>query len=215
MGTRRAISMPGLLWLKYTHLHQRRRMTKEVTEPLSSFCVACDSDNPNKRLQAHSRTPPRRGVSQMSGAQAWDPMLFTPESDALGVYRTPLVWPQQLQDRTRWVGECGLGARETSFSRTTSSFLTCGLCDFRLVPEVAKPQPVPGTARLPLCAPNRLESWLRAASWSSRSCSLALRLRCDPGAKATFLRALLRREAIRCLMGLEHRCIPLAVTITG
>ena len=91
MGTRRAISMPGLLWLKYTHLHQRRRMTKEVTEPLSSFCVACDSDNPNKRLQAHRRTPPRRGVSQMSGAQAWDPMLFTPESDALGVYRTPLV----------------------------------------------------------------------------------------------------------------------------
>lgn len=113
------------------------------------------------------------------------------------------------------VGVCGVRARETSFSQTTSSFLTHGPCDFRLVPEVSKPQPVLGTACLPLSAPNRLESWLRAASWSSRPCSLALRLRCDPGAKATFLRALLRREAIRSLMGLEHRCIPLAITITG
>ena len=33
MGTRRAITMPGLLWQKYRHLHQRRRITKEVTGP--------------------------------------------------------------------------------------------------------------------------------------------------------------------------------------
>lgn len=157
---------------------------------------------------------PTWGVSDVRGAgmgsHAFHPRIRCP----WGLWN-PLVCPQRLQDRTRWVGECGLGARETSFSRTTSSFLTCGPCDFRLVPEVAKPQPVLGTARLPLSAPNRLESWPRAASWSSRSCLLAPRLRCDPGAKATFLRALLRREAIRCLMGLEHRCIPLAVTITG
>ena len=33
----------------------------------------------------------------MSGVQARDPMLFTPESDALGVYRTTLVCPQRLK----------------------------------------------------------------------------------------------------------------------
>lgn len=31
--------MPGLLWLKYAHLHQRRRMTKEGTgAPMQLLC---------------------------------------------------------------------------------------------------------------------------------------------------------------------------------
>lgn len=152
---------------------------------------------------------PTWGVSDVRGtgmgSHAFHPRIRCP----WGLWN-PLVCPQRLQDRTRWVGECGLGARETSFSPTTSSFLTCGRCDFRLVPEVAKPQPVLGTAAS-LSLPRTASSHGPGLHLGL----LALRLRCDPGAKATFLRALLRREAIRCLMGLEHRCIPLAVTITG
>ena len=89
MGTGRAISMPGLLRLKYAHLHQKRKMTKEVTGARSSFCVGCGSDTPNRRLlQAHRAAPsplfPTWGVldagdlSAGTGPHAFHPRIRYP-----------------------------------------------------------------------------------------------------------------------------------------
>lgn len=92
MSTRRA-TFPCLgSWLKHAHLHQRRRDDKGRHWGPHAASVSADSDTPNKRLQAHRAAPlPRHKVSQISGVQARDLVLFTPESDApLGFIETHL-----------------------------------------------------------------------------------------------------------------------------
>lgn len=72
--------MPGLLRLKYAHLHRRRRMTKEVTGAPSSFCVGCDSDTPNKRLQARPAAPlPDMGCLRCQGCRHGT-LCFSPQN---------------------------------------------------------------------------------------------------------------------------------------